>query len=430
MKAQQGTGRNPSAYSRMARAIFMVQIALVSFSAQAGVTDQAMQMHKRLTQVEPTQAVLSQMVSLISQGNHIAAALVAIDHDKNDLANVSFSPRAKYFYDVTLRSMFNSWVTNANLPNTPLNDYYALLIGAVREGIPFKEVLYSDLIFVGQGTGVAAYNYSANNNYTDLENKVIQGTASLAAEVDFRQDVQENVITANGTINLDMVGNKTAGALTLRGFGNEFYTAGTNRRVAQTIYKEYLCSPLMTIKDNTISDHRVRRDVDRSPSGDSMQFISNCKGCHGGMDAQMGAFGSYQFTNNRINGNSTNYAGQNVGGGTHKYNQNGNVFPQGYVTVNDDWSNPWVNGQNSALGWDLSQPTSGFGAEPWGRMIAHTDAFATCMAKRAFTQMCAREPALGEEVYINNLTNTFVSQNYSMKGLLAEAASLPPCRGN
>ena len=63
--------------------------------AQAGPREQARRMHDRLTGVPPTEPVLSQMASLIGNGDPIAAAELAMDNDA--------------FYNVTLKNFATPW---------------------------------------------------------------------------------------------------------------------------------------------------------------------------------------------------------------------------------------------------------------------------------------------------------------------------------
>jgi hypothetical protein len=70
-------------------------------------------------------------------------------------------------------------------------------------------------------------------------------------------------------------------------------------------------------------------------------------------------------------------------------------------------------------------------------MIANSDGFAKCMAKRVYQQVCTMGTPANVDVHfsgpdagvINDLSIYFQSTNYNMRRLFQKAASLSSCLG-
>jgi hypothetical protein len=207
-----------------------------------------------------------------------------------------------------------------------------------------------------------------------------------------------------------------AGVLTSYAWAAAHFEAGTNRRATQYALQEFLCTPIQEMADITLSDYRVRRDVDRTPGGDPAVFQNECRGCHAGMDGLSGAWA--HFDNQDL---------LQAGGIRDKFNRNSEVFPAGHITRDNSWVNLFTRNQNAALQWRGSM--SGRGVSEFGRMLANSGAFSKCMAKRAFTRICHRDPSSTEEAIINSLKDKFEASNYNLSSLIEETAILPACLG-
>ena len=60
--------------------------------------------------------------------------------------------------------------TKSNRCSPRLNDYSATVIGLIRDGGDFRQILHGNIIYRGDpGLGIAAYSNSNNNHYEDLE---------------------------------------------------------------------------------------------------------------------------------------------------------------------------------------------------------------------------------------------------------------------
>jgi hypothetical protein len=205
-----------------------------------------------------------------------------------------------------------------------------------------------------------------------------------------------------------------AGVTTTRNAGENYFQAGTNRRVNRFIFMNYLCKDYEDMHDITVPDFRVARDVERNPGGDSRTYKNRCVGCHAGQDALRGAYAYYNFTNNALA-----YTPGQVQG---KMNQN-NYFPQGFVTINDEWINTWATGQNAVIGWRGA--TTGAGAKSIGMMFARSKAFSQCMAKKVFKLVCMRDVVAAADVAtVSSMATQFETNNlYSMKTLIAKTSA-------
>ena len=88
----------------------------------------------------------------------------------------------------------------------------------------------------------------------------------------------------------------TAGVMTTRGGASAFFVNGTNRAMFRFTMINHLCNDLPTVMDTTRPPDRIRQDVTRSPGGVSTLFLTNCIGCHSGMDPMAQAFAYYNFS--------------------------------------------------------------------------------------------------------------------------------------
>ncbi len=351
----------------------------------AGPREQAIKLHNRIAGVPPTASVLTQMTNLITAGEEVAAAKVAIENP--------------YFYNVKAKNWIKTWTNEARTNRAPLNDYVATVLGVIRDERPFHEILSADILYVGRPGLANVDDYEDNNNdhYEDLENRGFDLKAELVPRT---QSAMNNLA-------------QTAGVITTRAAGEAFFSAGTNRRMTRFLFINFLCHDFEALHDITIPDIYVRRDVERDPGGDSRTYKNTCVGCHAGQDALGGAFAYFDYTGNRVV-----YQAGNV---RNKINNN-NYFPDGHVVTNDSWVNLWTTGQNSTLGW--GPLTSGNGARSFGQMLTQAQAFGKCMAQRSFEMACTRSPMTQEEKdLITTLGQEFMTvDNYNMKTLIAKVA--------
>src|SRR5205085_1121378 len=90
------------------------------------------------------------------------------------------------------------------------------------------------------------------------------------------------------------------GLLTTRQWMAAHAIAGTNRRLVEFSFREFLCTPLEKVADSTGLDNVVARDIDRFPGGSHTKFTTTCRACHTIMDGFRPAFGYFTFNNDYV----------------------------------------------------------------------------------------------------------------------------------
>ena len=384
--------------------------------------DQAKRIHDRLTGVPPTDEALNVMANLLdpavdgdqaggAESDAVAAAEYAMTPSNDPTTG---NPRAKYFYNVTLKNWVTPWTNEEQTMFAPLNDYTALVIGMIRDDVPFNTVLSADLFYTGTSGSLPAFVNNNNDHFEALENNDVD----LSDPALFDSRPQNNM---NGA---------PAGIVTTRAAGKAFFSTGTNRAMFRFTLMNYMCRDLEDVKDVTGVPDRIRQDVSRSPGGDSSIFLNSCVGCHAGMDPLAQAYAYYEWVEDADGSNGrVIYTPNNV---QAKYHINSTNFEHGYRTPDDRWTNYWRKGTNAGLGWaGTADETSGNGAASMGDELANSEAFAQCQVEKVYRQVCLQDPISNHNSAIQTLTSRFMNSgdmNYRMKDLFAEVAAL--CMGN
>lgn len=357
----------------------------------AGPREQAQRIHDRLAGVPPSDVVLGQMESDIAGGNALAAAARAMSD--------------RHFYTVTLKNFAAPWTNRDQSVFVPLNDYITLVIGMVRDNIPFNQILTADLLYVG--TGIPLPTAASNAHYDTLEQRMLD--PAFNPTTDLMPMTQSSVYP--------LPPGATAGAITTRAASEAFFVAGTNRAMFRFTLINHMCMDLEQVHDTSIIPDRIRQDVSRSPGGDSRVFLNNCIGCHAGMDPMAQAFAYYNFDETAGTMEYTDGVVQ------PKYFNNEETFADGFVTPNDAWNNYWREGQNANIGWNPGLPGSGNGAKSLGEELGGTQAFAQCQVTKVFRNVCLRDAVDGfDRAKIGAMTTAFVNNNYSLRQVFAESA--------
>lgn len=361
--------------------------------AQAGPREQAKRIHDRLAGVPPTETVLQSMEANVQGqgGTPIDAAYTAMSNPN--------------FYNVTLKNFAAPWTNRSQSVFVPLNDYIATVIGMVRDDdqVGFDEILYGDIIYVGNASmGLPPYSNANNNHYEEMENRGLDMQAGLERRT-------QSSVTG-------LPPNATAGVVTTRAAAEAFFVAGTNRAMFRFTLLNHMCNDMEQMHDPKLIPDRIRQDVSRSPGGDSRLFLNNCIGCHTGMDPLAGAYAYYNFNEDT---GSIEYTPGVV---QSKYFNNDVNFPFGYRTTDDNWVNYWREGQNQYFGWDQSLPGSGNGAKTMGQELAASEQFASCQVRKVFSAVCLREPEdAADRAQIQTMTSSF-QNGYRLRQSFAEAA--------
>ena len=380
---------------------------------QADEWDQAKRMHDRIAGVPPDNETLISMRDELLASRPIAAALIATNHDD--------------FYNVTLKNLAAPWTNRDQSVFVSLNDYTATVIGMVLWNQDFREILYGDVLYVGDpALGLPSYSNTNNDHYERMEELGI--------------DLKDNLVFRPQSSMIGIPSDATAGVMTTRAAAQAFFIMGTNRAMFRFTMLNHMCHDMEQVHDTSRSPDRIRQDVSRSPGGDSRTFLNNCIGCHSGMDPMAQAFAYYDFVHDAtadpegVNGTITY---NNVGTidpitGTRvvpKYFNNAANFPFGFATPDDEWDNYWRAGPNAVLGWDGALTGSGNGAKTMGRELAHSEAFASCQVTKVFENVCLRSPAdTSDHDQIESMVTSFGVSGYSLRQVFAESAAY--CRGN
>jgi hypothetical protein len=368
--------------------------------------DQATRMYNRIAGVPPTAAELTAMMNAPDM---VTAALIATQDPA--------------FYNNTIRNMAAPWTNRAQSVFVPLNDYTATVVGMVRDNVPFNTLLSADLVYIGgSAAGVPAYSTTDNNMYQTMDTNNVD-LSDKTKLVSSTQSALTGIPSA-----------ATAGVWTTRGGASAFFINGTNRAQFRFTMLNHLCNDMQLVMDITRPPDRIRQDVTRSPGGVSTLFLTNCIGCHSGMDPMAQAFAYYNFNYN-VTTDPLGAAGQLVytaGQTQAKYHINNTNFPQGFNTPDDSWNNRWRTGPNEVLGWSPSLPGSGNGAKSLGQELENSAAFASCQVTRVFKNVCLRAPvttgASGDFAQVTSMIASFQAHNYSLRQPFAEAAAY--CMGN
>jgi len=422
----------------------LIIVALTSQPLWADAQDraQAKRIHDRLTGVTATNATIDAMeLLLISDSTGKTAAEYAI--------NIVQNPDARFFYNVTLKNFAAPWTNEEQTVFTPLNDYSATVIGLIRDGGDFRQVLHGDIIYRGDpGLGIPAYSNSNNNHYEQLE--ALGPTVGNLAD----QDILEGTITQPGITQSSVTGlssGATAGIMTSRAGAMAIYSAGTNRAMFRFTLMNHLCTDLEPLKDVSRTPDKVRRDVSRSPGGDSRLYMNGCVGCHAGMDGMAGAFAYYEWDSaagRMLYQDTGSPLFDPVTGVSLKHNINGNNFEYGHITTDDSWINYWRNGPNSKLGlrpaddgpnatgWgpltnpDTKDHETGNGAKSLGIELSNSKAFAQCQVDKAFKSICLRDPNVfsTDRTARDGMVSNFVGNGYDMREVFTDVAA--HCKGS
>jgi hypothetical protein len=415
IRTKEHKARNSFVSISVAILAVMMMSNIASVNAGPIEREQAKRIHDRLTGVPPADADLDFMENLIVNNGTFDGATGAVAAARYAMASEGAgSSRAKYFYNVTLKNWVTPWTNEEQTMFAPLNDYTALVIGMIRDDVPFNTVLSANLFYTGIGGGLPAFSNMNNDHFEALENNDVDLSRSSL----FDSRPQNNL---NGA---------PAGIVTTRQAGKAFFSEGTNRAMFRFTSMNYLCRDLEDLKDVTRVPDRIRQDVSRSPGGDSSIFLNSCVGCHAGMDPLAGAYAYYEWVEDADGNNG--HVIYTPGDVQPKHHINDTNFEYGYRTVDDSWLNYWRQGPNAGLGWaGTAEVTSGNGAASMGQELANTEAFAQCQVEKVYKQVCLQEPISNHNADIATLTSRFMDtgdMNYRMKNLFAEVAAL--CVGN
>lgn len=394
----------------------------------ARITDtklRAQEIFNRLTgaKIPVTDTRIIAMEREILNGSPTNAAAIATDDAR--------------FLNVTVRDFAAKMSNRDQTVNTPLNDFIATVIGVVRDNVNAKDLLTKNITYVGDPaqapipTSVEDDILRSNNHYLSLES----GRFDLGKVL--KQDTQKVFDGKKAVPNPS-----PAGLLTSRQWMAEHAIAGTNRRLIEYTFKEFLCTPLENVADSSGPDNVVGPDIDRFPGGSHTKFTTTCRACHTILDGFRPAYARWTFGNGFakhafvVQGIGP-MADENTGFGmqvnplyagvTAKINRNSDVFPDGRRTVDENWVN------NAVFNANISQfkfsTMSGKGVAEFGQTIANSPKFPRCMAERVFRQVCKRDFNTADTPFLDQVAADFTKQSFSLKYLFQKIVTSDNCLG-
>lgn len=388
--------------------------------------------------------LLKQMEERLNAFDPVGAAALVTDHPM--------------FYNITVRNFANKMSNRDETIAAPLNDFTATIIGAVRDNIPAKELLYGNFFYQGDPSKAAVPSddvddiLRSNNHYASLD----LASYDLKAVLMKRKQIILKASTSNGNtstnnnninnIQFEPVENSwAAGLLTTRQWAAAHMIAGTNRRAVEFSLREFTCTPIENAADSSGPEDVIGRDIDRNPGGSRAKFTTSCRACHTILDGFKGAFAFMTFSGDFLKHsalvpNSTQ-AGANednsivmrihpdAPGVTRKMNHNEDAYINGKILRDDNWVNNANNGTNKTnFGWTRM---SGKGPADFGKALAESKAFPRCMAKRVFFTICKREAESKDDAFIKKVAEEFSSaeRNYNLKYLFQKIVANESCLG-
>lgn len=340
------------------------------------------------------------------------------------------------FFNITVKDFASKMSNREEINTVPLNDFIATIAGFVRDRLDAKRLLYENIVYVADPTKAAVPS--------SVEMDMVKSNNHYAALSSDHFDLSKVLIPSTQKVfnGASVVDNPTpAGLLTSRQWLASHAIAGTNRRLVEYTFRQFLCLPLEKVADSTGPDNVVGRDIDRFPGGSHSKFITTCRACHTVMDGFRPAFAHFTFSNNIVKHSMLVGAAANADEEmattrmeqmplyvAKKMNHNDSVFPEGMQVTSDNWVNNARFGSNaSTFNWDR---TSGKGVQQFGQMIANSKQFPICMTKRVFASVCRREPASSDQSVISEIATEFSTlQNSDLRWLFQRVVTAPECLG-
>ncbi len=299
------------------------------------------------------------------------------------------------FYNVRVRDMAAKICTRDATLRTDINDCIATIVGATRDGLDIAEMITGNFYYMidVNKVGVSRRNSINRNN---VVNDMLRSNRHYEQIKNFQLSMFHVLKRVDGQQIVDLSDQSRArpavdpaGIITSRAYMMAHAVAGTNRRLVEKTFQNFLCAPITEWADNTVSDRFVGRDVDRAPGADPQKYHITCKGCHAPMDSMRGAFARVNFDNNFYQYSLTSIQG--------KMNRARDTTPDLFFLVTDDsFDSQAIYGANSAR-FGFRGFTRGQGMNQYAQMLAESDAYGKCMVTQAFRTACGREPQRDEE---------------------------------
>lgn len=409
--------------------LYVVALAIAQIWVSASVaqtidssTLEAKKLLERLssTKIDIQDPLLVAIASNIRKGDRKAAAELATTHPN--------------FLTVTVKQMALKMSTREETMRLNINDFAASFIGVTRDNRDARELLTGNFYYIGDPARMPA----GLNLRSNLKDDVLLSDSHFIDLSKPIVDLGKVLMRVEGQKLLD--GNKElvdnpepAGVLTSKTFISAHARAGTNRRLVEFAFREFMCIPMAEMADTTVSDVRVARDIDRFPGDDHMKYSTSCKGCHTQMDSFRGAFAYWHFNGHPLHSKAGYVEPKSVdeNGVWGKMNKNASVFSGGYITKDNSFFNNSLGPINATLfGWRGDVKTIQKGTTAFGRQIANSSRFSQCMVKRIYDSVCRTNLDLKTEMdFIKERAKEFEDNGYNIKKTYESIAITKNCLG-
>lgn len=204
--------------------------------------------------------------------------------------------------------------------------------------------------------------------------------------------------------------NYRVGLITTQQYGESIFSGGTNRRPIKKLVEDFLCKPVESLMNFTISDRWVGRDIPRSPGNDSKVYLNRCMGCHTGLDSLRGAFAGYNF-------NSELTWSRRV---ENKLNNNPNTSPEGFIVTNDTWEHlGWLPVAPDQVSTSSSRKYHS-GPKDLIQMVVNSRQYYSCLTQQVKDRLC-RETKVKSQT-MDEVVTSF-QKHKQLKTAFAEVAS-------
>lgn len=330
------------------------------------------------------------VVRLIEKGNRLEAA--------------RWVTREKNFLQIRLKNFASIFSSKEYSPLEPFNDLQALMIGITRDELDARLLMIGKFRYSGYDSlKLPAVSLENNGHFLRFESRGL----------DFESDLEQVSPQWKGT----NYGGSTSGIFSTRAWAKANFDAGTNRASIKNTFELFLCTSIEKWKRRGVPDFFVRRDVDRNPANNPATYQNECRSCHSLMDPVAGAFAKFDFMDSTLQFYSSGVA--------PKMNQNGYVYPPGYVTIDDSWVNLFNYSGSNSFGW--RSPLSGQGVEEFANMIANASSFSQCMVKRVYSEVCGGAIESIPQTFVTQMSEDFENNGYNLKYLFYKTASHNEC---
>jgi hypothetical protein len=176
-----------------------------------------------------------------------------------------------------------------------------------------------------------------------------------------------------------------------------------------------MCIAVDDIRDATVTEKYIRRDVVKLGEGGTTNFSTVCKTCHGGPIDQW----STAFIHHDVSATAISFDRIDPVPVDNKMMRT--INHSSYIPKNDEWFLELTENQRNMIGVP-DGATGGFGAKSLGKFISSTGAFAKCQPQKAFKAVCGRVPDKNDTEFVKALVKDFVGSGFKLKGSFAKAA--------